>query len=93
MIDVYKENARILLDTFASIGLKAYGGVNSPYLWVHCPGRASWDVFNEILERTNIITIPGCGFGPGGEGFIRVSAFGRREHVLEASRRLKRLFK
>jgi len=93
VIDAYKENARVLMDTFTSIGLKTYGGVNSPYLWVHFPGRRSWEVFNEILERTDIITIPGCGFGPGGQGFIRISAFNRRERVLEASRRLKNMFK
>lgn len=89
VVDYYKENATILLDTFASMGLKAYGGVNAPYVWVHFPGRKSWDVFNEILEKTHIITVPGSGFGPGGEEYIRVTAFGHRECILEASSRLR----
>lgn len=92
VVNVYKENARILRETFASIGLEVYGGTNSPYLWVHFPGRRSWDVFEEILERTHVITIPGCGFGPGGEGFIRLSSFNRKECILEASERLTSLF-
>ncbi|CAL5329638.1 unnamed protein product [Camellia sinensis] len=92
VVDYYKESAQILLDTFASLGLKAYGGVNAPYVWVHFPGSRSWDVFSEILEKTHIITVPGSGFGPGGEEFIRVTTFGRRETILEASARLKSLF-
>ncbi|XP_028076291.1 aminotransferase ALD1, chloroplastic-like isoform X1 [Camellia sinensis] len=92
VVDYYKENAQILLDTFASLGLKAYGGVNAPYVWVHFPGSRSWDVFSEILEKTHIITVPGSGFGPRGEEFIRVTTFGRRETILEASARLKSLF-
>ncbi|CAL5438714.1 unnamed protein product [Camellia sinensis] len=91
VVDYYKENANILAETFASLGLNVYGGVNAPYLWVHCPGLRSWDVFNEILEKTHIITVPGSGFGPGGEEFIRVTTFGHRETILEASTRLKSL--
>ncbi|XP_042410357.1 aminotransferase ALD1 homolog [Zingiber officinale] len=89
LIGVYKENARVLTDTFASMGLEVYGGTNSPYVWVYFPGRKSWDVFTEILEKTHIITVPGTGFGPGGEGFIRVSSFNSRECVREACHRLK----
>ncbi|KAI9106733.1 hypothetical protein K1719_022261 [Acacia pycnantha] len=88
-VNYYKENAKILVDTFESLGLKVYGGKNAPYVWVHFPGRDSWDVFNKILQRTDIVTVPGKGFGPGGEGFIRVSAFGRRDKILEASTRLR----
>ncbi|XP_042415517.1 aminotransferase ALD1 homolog [Zingiber officinale] len=89
LIGVYKENARVLTDTFASMGLEVYGGTNSPYVWVYFPGRKSWDVFTEILEKTHIITVPGTGFGPGGEGFIRVSSFNSTEYVREACHRLK----
>ncbi|CAN1284712.1 LL-diaminopimelate aminotransferase, chloroplastic, partial [Linum perenne] len=74
-------------------GLKVYGGRNAPYVWVNFPGRSSWDVFAEILEKTHVVTTPGSGFGPGGEGFVRVSAFGHRENVLEACRRFKQLYK
>lgn len=93
VLDYYKENAKIIMDTFTSLGLKVHGGKNAPYMWVHFPGLRSWDVFNEILEKTHIITVPGAGFGPGGEGYIRVSAFGQRKSVIEASRRLKNLLK
>ncbi|KAH0989306.1 hypothetical protein GBA52_000789 [Prunus armeniaca] len=92
VVDYYKENAKIIVDTFRSLGLKVYGGKNAPYIWVHFPGWSSWDVFNEILEKTDIVTIPGKGFGPGGEEYIRVGAFAHRESILEASKRLKTLF-
>lgn len=92
VVDYYKENANILVDTFASLGLKVYGGVNAPYVWVHFPGSRSWDIFAEILEKAHILTVPGSGFGPGGEEYIRVTAFGHRECILEASKRLRSLF-
>ncbi|KAG8645742.1 LL-diaminopimelate aminotransferase, chloroplastic isoform X1 [Manihot esculenta] len=93
VVGFYKENAEIIMDTFTSLGFNVYGGRNAPYVWVHFPGRSSWDVFSEILEKTHVVTTPGSGFGPGGEGFIRVSAFGHRENVLEACRRFKQLYK
>ncbi len=92
MVGFYKENTRILVDTFTSLGFKTFGGQNAPYVWVQVPGKSSWDVFAEILEKTHIVTTPGSGFGPGGEGFIRASAFGHRENIIEASRRLKEFF-
>ncbi|OAY45313.1 LL-diaminopimelate aminotransferase, chloroplastic isoform X2 [Manihot esculenta] len=93
VVGFYKENADIIMDTFNSLGFNVYGGRNAPYVWVHFPGRSSWDVFSEILEKTHVVTTPGSGFGPGGEGFIRVSAFGHRDNVLEACRRFKQLYK
>ncbi|KAJ4848748.1 hypothetical protein Tsubulata_020463 [Turnera subulata] len=93
VIGFYKENTSIIMDTFNSLGFKVYGGKNAPYVWVHFPGRSSWDVFSEILEKTHVVTTPGSGFGPGGEGFVRVSAFGRRENILEACKRFKQLYK
>lgn len=93
VVNFYKENTQIIVDTFTSLGFNVYGGKNAPYVWVHFPGKSSWDVFAEILEKTHLVTTPGSGFGPGGEGFIRVSAFGHRENVLEACRRLKQLYK
>lgn len=90
VVAVYKENARVLVDTFASLGKEVYGGTDSPYVWVRFPGRRSWDMFAEILDKTHVITVPGSGFGPGGEGFIRVSAFNSRDRVLEAAARLKK---
>lgn len=93
VISFYEGNTDIIVETFSSLGFDVYGGKNAPYVWVHFPGRNSWDVFAEILEKTHLVTTPGSGFGPAGEGFIRVSAFGHRENILEASQRLKRLFK
>ncbi|XP_050209514.1 LL-diaminopimelate aminotransferase, chloroplastic isoform X2 [Mercurialis annua] len=93
VVGFYKENADIIMDTFDSLNFNVYGGTNAPYVWVHFPGQSSWDVFSEILEKTHVVTTPGSGFGPGGEGFIRVSAFGHRESVLEACRRFKQLYK
>ncbi|KAK8354810.1 hypothetical protein V6Z11_A05G245000 [Gossypium hirsutum] len=88
VIDYYMENAKILVDGFTSLGWKVYGGKNAPYIWVHFPGMSSWNVFAEILKKTNIVTVPGRGFGPAGEEYIRVSAFGQRQNILEAIRRL-----
>ncbi|KAJ7567029.1 hypothetical protein O6H91_02G128800 [Diphasiastrum complanatum] len=92
MVSFYKENTAILVDTFTSLGFKTFGGRNAPYVWVQFPGRDSWDVFGEILEKSHIVTTPGSGFGPGGEGFIRASAFGHRENILEATSRLRKLY-
>ncbi|KAF3550611.1 hypothetical protein DY000_02010049 [Brassica cretica] len=88
VVGFYKENTNIIIDTFTSLGYDVYGGKNAPYVWVHFPNQSSWDVFAEILEKTHVVTTPGSGFGPGGEGFVRVSAFGHRENILEASKKL-----
>lgn len=93
VVGFYKENTDIIVETFNSLGFKVYGGKNAPYVWVQFPGRSSWDVFSEILEKTHVVTTPGSGFGPGGEGFVRVSAFGHRGNVLEACKRFKHLYK
>ncbi|KAG2427204.1 hypothetical protein HXX76_010921 [Chlamydomonas incerta] len=92
MIKFYKENAQILKTTFTEMGFSVYGGDDAPYIWVGFPGKPSWDVFAEILERCNIVTTPGSGFGPAGEGFVRASAFGSRENILEAVRRFKEAY-
>ena len=89
LIKFYKENAAILKTTFEQMGFSVYGGVDAPYVWVGFPGRPSWDVFAEILERCDIVTTPGSGFGPAGEGFVRASAFGSRANIEEAVRRFK----
>lgn len=93
VVGFYKENTELIVDTFTSLGFKVYGGKNAPYVWVHFPGQSSWDVFAEMLEKTHVVTTPGSGFGPGGEGFVRVSSFGHRENILEACKRFKQLYK
>ena len=79
LVAFYRENAAILRKTFVDLGFSVYGGQNAPYIWVGFPGKPSWDVFAEILEKCNIVTTPGSGFGPAGEGFVRASAFGHRQ--------------
>lgn len=86
----YLENARIIKETLKSLGYEVFGGVNAPYLWVRCKGQKSWDVFQQFLTQFHIITTPGSGFGLGGEGFIRLTAFGHRENILQAAARLNK---
>ncbi|MBI5388779.1 LL-diaminopimelate aminotransferase [Candidatus Woesearchaeota archaeon] len=89
-VDYYKENARIIKTALDALGFETYGGRNAPYIWVRIKGKKSWDAWSELLEQKHIVTTPGAGFGPGGEGFLRFSSFGRREDVLLAVERLKR---
>lgn len=89
LIHFYLENARILKRAFENLDHPVYGGENAPYLWVHFPGFQSWDLFQFFLEECHLVVTPGAGFGPSGEGFIRLSAFGRRNHILEAAERIK----
>lgn len=92
LVDFYKENAAILLKTFKEMGFSVYGGQDAPYVWVGFPGKPSWDVFAEILDKCDIVTTPGSGFGPGGEGFVRASAFGSRDNILEAVQRFQKVY-
>lgn len=87
----YLENAKILRDVFKKKGYEVYGGVHAPYLWVKFPDKKSWDVFEMLLTNAHIVCTPGAGFGPSGEGFIRFSAFGHRENIIEAAARLEKL--
>merc|ERR1712032_1123239 len=91
LIKYYLENAKILRDTMVELGYTVFGGIDAPYIFVQLPeGKKSWDVFSEILETAEVVTIPGAGFGPGGEGFLRLSAFAPRDGILEACDRLKK---
>ena len=92
-ISYYLENARILRASMEKLGYEVYGGVHAPYLWVRVPGKTSWQAFDEFLGKANIVTIPGVGFGPSGEGFVRLSSLGHREDVKEAVKRIGRLMK
>ncbi|MDR3166462.1 MAG: aminotransferase class I/II-fold pyridoxal phosphate-dependent enzyme, partial [Treponema sp.] len=89
--DFYLGNARLIRTALQNLGVSCVGGDNSPYIWARFPGRDSWDVFNEILEKCQVVTTPGSGFGPAGQSFIRFSAFGHRADVEEACGRLARL--
>ena len=90
LIDYYMMNAQIILDGLKSVGLKAYGGINAPYIWLKTPdGISSWEFFDKLLTEYNIVGTPGAGFGPCGEGYLRLTAFGSRENTLAAIRRIK----
>lgn len=93
IVGYYLENAKLICACLEECGIKYYGGVNAPYTFAHFPGKDSWQMFDEILTKCQVVTTPGVGFGPSGQGFIRISAFGARENVVEACTRLKAHFK
>jgi LL-diaminopimelate aminotransferase len=92
LITYYLGNAKMLKDTMAGLGFNAYAATDAPYVWVAFPGKKSWDVFSDILATAQVVTIPGAGFGPGGEGYLRLSAFAPREACVKACDRLKKMF-
>ena len=90
-IDYYMTNARLMHKTLSMLGLKVYGGVNAPYLWVKTPdGTPSWKFFEQMLYGAQVVCTPGVGFGPSGEGFIRLTSFGDRADCEEALHRISR---
>ncbi|MDR2134611.1 MAG: LL-diaminopimelate aminotransferase [Treponema sp.] len=91
LTDFYLGNAKLIRTALRGLGIVCTGGDNSPYIWAQFPGRDSWEVFAEILEKCQVLTTPGSGFGPAGESFVRFSAFGHRADVEEACGRLGRL--
>ena len=91
-IDYYRGNATVIRKGLTDAGYIVYGGINSPYLWLRTPdGMTSWEFFDDLLERLNIVGTPGSGFGPCGEGYFRLTAFGNRENTIEAVERIRRL--
>lgn len=91
-ISYYLENAKIIREALESMGIEFTGGANSPYIWLKCPGgMSSWEFFDYLLEKANVVGTPGVGFGKNGEGHFRLTAFGDRENVLTAVGRLKSL--
>ena len=90
MIGYYMANARVIREGLAAAGLEVYGGTDSPYIWFRAPqGQGSWAFFDRLLSEAHVVTTPGEGFGPSGEGFIRVTAFGDAERTREAVERIK----
>ncbi len=93
-INYYRENAHIIADALDEIGIKYYGGVNSPYIWLKCPNNMkSWEFFDLLLEKANVVGTPGAGFGKNGEGYFRLTSFNNHENTKEAMRRLTELLK
>jgi len=92
IIGLYMNNAGVICKTLTGLGYQTYGGVNAPYIWLKTPkGFSSWEFFDLLLEKANLITTPGVGFGPSGEGFVRLTAFGDPDNVKEALDRIARL--
>lgn len=91
-INYYRTNARVIKKGLERAGFTVFGAVNSPYVWCKTPdGMGSWDLFNTLLEKAQVITTPGAGFGPSGEGYIRLSAFGDAEATKEGVERIERV--
>jgi LL-diaminopimelate aminotransferase len=89
-VDYYMDNAKIIREGIQSLGLQVFGGVNAPYIWLKTPnGMDSWAFFDKLLNEANIVGTPGVGFGPSGQGYFRLTAFGSRENTIEAIERFK----
>ncbi len=90
LIEHYLGNAAVLREAAQAAGLTAFGGVNAPYIWVRTPdGMGSWEFFDVMLNKLNVVVTPGAGFGAAGEGYFRISAFNSRENAVEVGRRLR----
>lgn len=91
-LSYYKENARVMAETLEEMGIWFTGGKNSPYIWLKCPNNMkSWDFFDLLLEKANVVGTPGAGFGKNGEGFFRLTAFGDNENTKIAMERFKNI--
>ena len=86
------KNAKYIFDGLKSSGYSVSGGVNAPYIWLKTPdGMSSWEFFDYLLEKANVVGTPGSGFGPSGEGYFRLTAFGTYENTVKAIDRMKAL--
>jgi LL-diaminopimelate aminotransferase len=92
-IAFYMENARLLREGLTATGFTVFGGVHAPYLWIRTTGGlGSWEFFDRLLDRAQVVGTPGAGFGPAGEGYFRLSAFNSRANIEEALGRIRRAF-
>ena len=92
-IEYYKKNAKLIADTFTELGIRFFGGINSPYIWFECPnGMESWECFDYLLENIQVVGTPGAGFGENGKNYFRLTSFGTYEKTAEAMERFKELF-
>lgn len=91
-VGYYMKNAKTIKEGLKDAGYEVYGGVNAPYIWLKTPEKmTSWDFFDYLLEKANVVGTPGCGFGPSGEGYFRLTAFGSYENTVAALDRIKAL--
>ena len=92
VINYYMTNAGIIREGLQKLGFKIYGGINAPYIWLKTPGKlTSWEFFDKLLNEVRIVGTPGSGFGPSGEGYFRLTAFGSRENTEKAMERIKKI--
>ena len=92
LVSYYMENAKLIREALESLGYTVYGGVDAPYIWLKTPDElSSWEFFDRLLEGANVVGTPGSGFGPSGEGYFRLTAFGTHENTKEAIERIKKL--
>jgi LL-diaminopimelate aminotransferase len=93
-IGFYLENAKIISSTLKELGFTVFGGENAPYIWLKCPNQmSSWEFFDFLLNNLSVVGTPGSGFGKGGEGYFRLTAFGSREQTLAAMERFREFYK
>ena len=91
-IAYYRNNANYILEGLRAAGYFVSGGVNAPYIWLKAPeGMTSWEFFDYLLEKANVVGTPGSGFGPSGETYFRLTAFGSYENTVEAIERIRKL--
>lgn len=91
-VGYYKRNCRVIMDTLKDCGYQVYGGVNAPYIWLKTPdGLTSWEFFDRLLDQAHVVGTPGSGFGPSGEHYFRLTAFGSYENTKEAVDRIRRI--
>ena len=91
-IDYYMNNAKVIREGLSEAGFIVSGGINAPYIWMQTPdGMTSWEFFDYLLEKANVVGTPGSGFGPSGEGYFRLTAFGSHENTLAAIERIKKI--
>lgn len=94
LVSYYMENAKLIKDGLTGLGFAVYGGVNAPYIWLKTPDNmTSWEFFDDLLNRANVVGTPGSGFGPSGEGYFRLTAFGTHENTKKALERIRENYK
>ena len=92
-INYYKKNAKVIADTLTKLGIRFFGGINSPYIWFECPnGMGAWECFDYLLENIQVVGTPGAGFGENGKNYFRLTAFGSYENTIEVMARFEKLF-
>ncbi len=92
LVGYYMENARMIREGLTAAGFTCYGGVDAPYIWMKTPDKmTSWEFFDYLLDNANVVGTPGSGFGPSGEGYFRLTAFGTHENTKAALERFKNL--